>query len=236
MHQTARDKNGERAAGDAQALDRQRKPKHRSHHHEEIASGCCGRRGCLLQVGVGFATTGTLGRRRRGQRFLRSARASRGTCRRRGPRPQSVAQGMLMPMTPARRSGSFAPRRDRGAPSGPAGPRQRSGCSGPGAITRSPVAGGSHHRARLAGPGNVTESGRGHRWRARAATRVIQHAVPLSRGRRAGSIHEWGHAARSRGTTGEFPGSTYRVAPPPASLSAARRVVPASSPSRALGL
>ena len=76
---------------------------------------------------------------------------------------------------------------------------RRSGCSGTGAIARSPGAGGSNHQARLAPPGHViTESGRGCRWRARAATRVIQHAVPPSRGRRAGSIHERGHAARSR--------------------------------------
>ena len=34
------------------SLDRQRKQKHRSHHHEEIASGCCGRRG-LFAAGRG---------------------------------------------------------------------------------------------------------------------------------------------------------------------------------------
>ena len=56
--------------------------------------------------------------------------------------------------------------------------------------------GGSNHRARLAPRGTVTESDRGRRWRARAATRVIQHAVPPSRGR------SWGLTPRtgSRGT------------------------------------
>ena len=39
---------------------------------------------------------------------------------------------------------------------GPGGQRQRSSCSGTGATARSPGAGGSHHRAHLAPPGNVT--------------------------------------------------------------------------------
>ena len=120
-------------------------------------------------------------------RHVPSARATSSTGR----------QGMLIPMTPARRSGLLRSAARPWRAVWTAGQRQRSGCSGTGALTRSPGAGGSNHRARLAPPGNVTGSGRGRRWRARAASRVIQHAVPPSQGGRAGSIHERGHAARS---------------------------------------
>ena len=94
------------ARGSVGPLDRQRKPRTQitlittKSHLAAAGVGvvCC-------RSGSGFATTSTLGRRRRRQRFLRSARASRGTCRRRGATSSIGRQGRLMPMTPARRSG-----------------------------------------------------------------------------------------------------------------------------------
>ena len=87
-------------------VGRTKKTKKTDHiNHHEIASGCCGRRGCLLQGGVGF---------RNNERSRPAAPLSGGPSIRAGksrhvPSARATSsigrQGTLIPMTPARRSG-----------------------------------------------------------------------------------------------------------------------------------
>ena len=172
-----------------------KKTKNSDHiNHEEIASGCCGHRDGLQLVGIRFARHSTLGPRRRCDRFFRAARPNRGHA----PSARATCSiervGMSIPMMPARRSGLLRTAARRGDRPGPVNGRV---VQAPGALTRSRVAVVriiglvSHRRA-------SSPTGRCRRWRSRAATRVVQHAVPRSQGRRAGSIHERGRAPRSR--------------------------------------
>ena len=87
-------------------VGRKKKTKKTDHiNHHEIASGCCGRRGCLLQGGVGF---------RNNERSRPAAPLSGGPSIRAGksrhvPSARATSsigrQGKLIPMTLARRSG-----------------------------------------------------------------------------------------------------------------------------------
>ena len=93
-------------------------------NEEQIASGCCVHRGLLPHGGVGFAATSTLGQRRHRHRFFQSCGQFGGLRRRRGPMCSIGRPGISIPMTPARRSGSFAQRRGTGTSHRPVGHRR----------------------------------------------------------------------------------------------------------------
>ena len=222
-----------RARGSFGALDRQRKPR------TQITQSRRNRIWLLWASGVFAAGRGPVSR----QRSISDGGAvGSGSFDQRGPvAARAVGEGNVLNQSPGHVEaddagsavGAFAQRRDRGAPCGPAGRRQGSGCSGTGAITRSPVAGGSNHRARLAPPGNVTESG------SRLSVAFPRRTSGDSTRRASFAGPSCGLNPRT-GSRGTFAGNGWRVPRVDvsgcATAGVAQRVVPASSHSRALGL
>ena len=223
------------AAGEPEPLGGQTKRKIRINSDEEhIASGSCAHRGHSQHVGVRFARKGSLGRRR-AVAFLvgwpgqlahePSVRPSFGI-ELRGCPIVSASGSHVVALPHGGASAAWVATVGHGRRRGVVQHRR------PHSFER---VGHSGRRARLERRAEVTSIDRGNQARRhRAAWRVIRNAVASSHSR----VEAW--LIRTFGSLGQFAENgrsvsrvTVRVLPPLASLRAARRVIPASLPSRA---